>query len=146
MSNRLLTGYIFAGLAATSYAIATILIRAVVGHQATQWVSAVVSLSVGTVIIGGLDARTFDATVFSKGRALWMLVLAGILSGVAVLLAFTAYSQAPIAVIAPFVNLQPILTALVAHVLLGGVERITPRLAIALLLATAGAALIVTAV
>lgn len=146
-SRRLLfAGYGFAALAAISYGLGSIVTRASVFTQGSPWVAGVISLLVGTMLISMIDARNFDFAILRKTKPLWLMIGAGVTSAAAMLLVYVAYGIGPVSVVAPFVNMQPIFTALIAHVALGGVDRLTKRLTLAVVVATVGAILIVAGV
>lgn len=144
MSNKrdIIIGRAFAISAAVAYGITSVLIRRGVAELASPLAGATIALLSGTLILSIMGVRSPESNLREKKRAVGLLLIAGVASGLGIVASFFALSMAPVVVVSPLQGTNPLFALLWSHFFLGQLERITPRVMLGTFLVIAGATLI----
>jgi drug/metabolite transporter (DMT)-like permease len=128
--------------AALAYGSSTVLIRVGVADLAPPLVGAALAMLSGTLVLAVVGISRPQSSLRQKKRSVTFLLLAGVLAGLGVLSSFLALSMAPVVIVNPLQSINPLFTLLWAHLFLGQLEKITPRLVLGTLIVVIGITLI----
>lgn len=121
---------------------------AVVIRYASQFASPFVvlafSLLFGTVVLSAATGKNFEIGVRTNKKAIYLLLLAGVLNGVAGVSYYSALAVAPVVVVSPISASTPLIVTLCVHLFLQRLERVTRQVVIGCLLIVIGGALVAT--
>ena len=116
--------------------------HAVSGFSIPPLVFATLAFLFGTIMFLPLVGRTLPKTVMSARRSAFFFVLSGLGSGSAIILLAFALERGEVVVVSPTVAVSPLITLVLAWVLLRQLERITLTLVIAAVLVVGGVVLV----
>ncbi len=134
-------GRAFAGGAALAFATSSVLIRKGLGTLAPPLVGAAIAILSGTLVLAIMVTRNLEKNLRQKKRGVGFLLLTGVCYGLGMAATYLSLSLAPVVMVAPIISSSPLFTLLLAHLFLGGLESITPRLVLGTVLVVAGATL-----
>ena len=136
-------GYLFSVGAALSYAASQFLTRQKVGHSASPFIGAAISIFAGLVTLAPMALRDAGR---NKDRPLKQAILffslSGLFTSIAVILLYAALDRATLVVVAPIIAINPLITLLLAQVFLRHLERVTIRTFLGVLIVVVGATLV----
>ena len=142
MKKEIIIGMAFALTSAVAYGVSHVLIRQAASNYAPPIVVAAISLLSGTMVLAVINGRNPEKKLGRKKKALLLLTISGIFSGLGVLTGFLALSMAEVVVISPLLGTPPLFTLAFSHFFLRKLERITPRLILGIVLVIGGITLI----
>ena len=140
--RNIIIGRVLATGAALAYGSSAVLIRVGVADMAPPLVGAALAMLSGTLVLALVGIGNPESSLRQKKRAVVFLLLAGVLGGFGVLSSFLALSMAPVVIVNPLQSINPLFTLLWAHLFLGQLEKITPRLVLGTLIVVIGITLI----
>ena len=136
-------GYAAALAAAFSYAGGTLVVRKIVTEYASPLVRAAFSLMFGTLVVAALFHRHLAEDLPRAPRSAWVFVALSSLTAVwGVVFFFLAIDEAAVVVVAPVIGASPLVSILLAYILLRRLESVSWRTVIGAVLVVAGVALI----
>ena len=138
-TERSMRGYVFAFGAAMSYAASQVLARHGVTDFHAPLVGTTIALAFGTLGFIAIAMRDFGTRVLDFRRGALFFIAAGCFSSMGVASIFSAVERADVVVVSPISSTYPLFTIAFAALLLGDLERLSPRIIL-------GAALVVTGV
>ena len=112
------------------------------GFNIPPLVFATLAFSFGTIMFMPLVGLTLPKRVVTARRSAVYFLLSGIASGSAIILMSFALERGDVVVISPIVSVSPMITLILAWVLLRQMERITLPLVLGALLVVGGVALV----
>jgi uncharacterized membrane protein len=143
MSRRdTIIGRSFAIGAAITYALASVLAKRGLTSLAPPLVGAAVSLLSGTVVSGLFAGGGLRSNLRKNRKSVAFFLMSGAAAGCGVLSTFFSLSMAPVVIVSPLVNTNPLFALLLSHLFLKGLERITLRLVLGAIFVILGTALI----
>ena len=116
--------------------------HALSGYGVPALVFATIAFLFGTLMFLPLVGRTLPKTVMSARRSAMYFILSGLGSGSAIILMAFALERGEVVVVSPIVSVSPLITLVLAWVLLRQLERITLTLAFGALLVVGGVVLV----
>jgi len=138
----IIIGRAFAVGAAVAYGITSVLVRRGVAELAPPLAGATIALLSGTLILAIMGMRSPESNLRQKKRAVGLLLIAGVASGIGIVASFFALSIAPVVIVSPLQGINPLFALLWSYLFLGQLKRITPRMIPGTFLVIAGATLI----
>jgi probable blue pigment (indigoidine) exporter len=137
-------GYLLALGAGAAFASRDVISRHVVSGIAPPMVTAAFALTIGGCLLFALTHRDVVSSLRRlPARYLAICGVAGICQGLAVASLFQALSRAPVTVVSPISASSPLITLVLAHLLLGRLESINALLVVGTLLSVGGVATVV---
>ena len=115
---------------------------AVSGYGIPPLVFATIAFAFGSIMFLPLVGRTLPKTVMSARRSAAFFVLSGLGSGCAIIALAFALERGDVVVISPIVSVSPLITLVLAWVLLRQLERITLTLVMGALMVVGGVVLV----
>ena len=112
------------------------------GYDVPPLVFATLAFLFGTVMFLPLVGRTLPKTVMSARRSALFFVLSGLGSGGAIILMAFALERGDVVVVSPIVSVSPLITLVLAWILLRQLERITLTLVFGAMLVVGGVVLV----
>ncbi len=141
--SKVTIGLMIALVAAIGYGASNVLTREITTGYASPLVGSAVSLLFGTLYLLPLAMRERRQVKALPGRDMKFLAASGLVQGIGVTTMMAALSLAPVAVVVPIGSLNPVVALVLAHLFLGQLEKITPRIILGTLLAVGGVALVI---
>ena len=138
----IIIGRVLAVGAALAAGTTAVLIRQGVADLAPPVVGAAISLLSGTLVLGVIEVGSANMSLRREKRSVGFLLLAGVAAGIAIMANYSALSIAPVVIVTPVANTSPLFVLLWAHLFLGKLERITPRIVFGTILVVVGVILI----
>ena len=142
LNNSNATGYISAVAAAVAYGINNIIIKKGVSDFASPLVGATIAFFFGMAFLLLASLGNFGPSVKNNRKGALFLALAGMSAGLGVSANYSALSLAPVVVVAPITSINPLITLILAYVVLRKLERITLRVIMGAILVVLGVILI----
>ena len=129
--------------AALAYGTSAVLVRQGVARLAPPLVGAAVSLLSGTIVLTIIGMRNLGvANLVQNKKPIVFLLISGVVASLGVVSSFFALSMAAVVVVSPLQSTSPLFTLLLAHLFLGHLERITPKLVLGSILVVIGVILV----
>lgn len=138
-----LIGCLLALCAALGYGANNVVSKEVVTNYTTPLVASSMALLFGAIYLFPMAFRSLPELVRVPRREVGFIALSGIGQGLGVASMMTALSKAPVVVVSPIGSMNPLIALVLAHLFLGRMERITPRIVVGTLLAISGVALVI---
>ena len=136
-------GYAAAIASALSYALGGLVAKKAVVDYASPLVATAFSLLFGTLVLAALLHRLPLRDLAGAPRRAWgIMALAGVTGVWGVTFFFLALGEAPLVLVAPVAGVYPLISILLAHLLLQRIERVTWRTVLGAGLVVGGVALI----
>lgn len=142
MSRANLLGYLFALVSALGYSAVTIIAKKGLLSYSSPVAAVSVSLFSGTLFMALFSFRNVGGHSTRGKKGILFFLLSGAMAGVGQLAMYLALGQAPVVVVSPLTNVTPLLTILLVYVFLRGLEKVSPRVALAAVLVVAGVIMI----
>ena len=137
-------GYVFPLAAGACWGTTALLVKIGVSGLTTPMAGATVSLFFAMLPLALPAAKDFKSSIGGDRRAVGFLLISGLASAIAIISQFTALSLSPVVVVSPLISISPLVTLLCAHLFLQRLEKVTPRIILAVFLVVFGAILITT--
>jgi drug/metabolite transporter (DMT)-like permease len=141
MSNNLL-GYLLALASSLGYGSVTVIVKKGLLDYSSPLVGVSISLSTGTLLMGLLSFRAIDIRPTQGRKGMAFFLISGMAAGLAQLSIYLALSQAPVVLVSPVVSANPLITILLVHLFLQGLERVSQRIVLAASFIVAGVILV----
>ena len=140
--RTVLTGVVFAMLAALCYAGTSVIARHLVTGDTKPLVTAFLAALVGISVMTLYSVRDARRDRHAPKRGFALMALAGTAGTAGITTNFFALSHAPVATVAPMLSVNPLFALVLTHLFLQRLERVTRRLWIGAGLVVVGVALI----
>ena len=141
--KQMLIGYTMALGAGACYGATSVIGKKVVDDYANPLTVSAFALLFGAVIMLSLTYSDVPRAVKGSGRSLLPIMIAGSCSAGGVIFTYFALTRATVVVVAPVISISPLVTLVLAHLLLRNLERITWRLVLGTLMIVGGVVIIV---
>ena len=147
LKYQLYFGYAASFIAAFAYGSVAVLGKKVTTEFASPLVVSAFSLLFGTALMSIVFAQHAFSERRSATRLGWLMVfLSGFFSAGGVTFFYLALSTSPVVLVAPIVAINPLITLLISHFCIGGMETVTWRTVLGGLLVVGGVGLVAVGV
>ena len=137
-----LLGYLYGLGSAASFGATTVIMKSAVSDYAPPFIVAAITMAFGSIMIVPLAAGNIPRAFRTSGRAVVMFAITGLLSGVGVISILFGVKHSEVVVVAPIIAVSPLITLILAHIFLRGLEKITMTLVVGALLVVTGTVLV----
>lgn len=142
-STTLTIGYVSGLVSGLFYGAWSVLAKhALSGYSVPPLVFATIAFAFGSLMFAPLVVRDLPAALTKTRRSAFFFALSGLCSGSAIIALAFGLQKGDVVVVSPIVSVSPLITLLIAWVLLRQLERITLTLAFGALIVVGGVALV----
>lgn len=138
LANRTVQGYLLGLATALVWGVTAVLNRVGLGWYGSPLAGSLIGLTVATLVMFLGNVRRVRTANYGGRRAVLFLLLAGVAAGIGSSANYVALHHAPVVIAQPLTAVSPLLTILLAYLIIPA-ERITWRVVV-------GACLVVTGV